>query len=96
MMQFSGIDHEGEDEDQLSRRQRVHKRFWQINWKRVHFTGLPAWLQDNEYLHSGHRPQLGSFGNCFKSIFSLHTETGNIWTHYYGSFFLLTLNLIGK
>jgi len=27
---------------------------------------------------------LGTFSSCFKSIFSLHTETGNIWTHIYG------------
>ncbi|VDL65718.1 unnamed protein product [Nippostrongylus brasiliensis] len=32
----------------------------------------------------GHRPPLPSFSSCFKSIFALHTETGNIWTHMYG------------
>lgn len=72
---------DGECDDE---RHRMRKRFWQLNWKRVHFTGLPAWLQDNEYLHGGHRPELGNFGSCFKSIFALHTETGNIWTHMYG------------
>lgn len=45
---------------------------------------LPTWLQDNEYLRSGHRPPLPSFASCFQSIFKLHTETGNIWTHLYG------------
>ncbi|VDN55882.1 unnamed protein product [Dracunculus medinensis] len=45
---------------------------------------MPDWLQDNEYLRTGHRPPLPSFGSCVKSIFSLHTETGNIWTHMYG------------
>ena len=82
MMHFP-IEHndDGECDDE---RHRMRKRFWQLNWKRVHFTGLPAWLQDNEYLHGGHRPELGNFGSCFKSIFALHTETGNIWTHMYG------------
>uniref|UniRef100_A0A915ECG7 Adiponectin receptor n=1 Tax=Ditylenchus dipsaci TaxID=166011 RepID=A0A915ECG7_9BILA len=40
--------------------------------------------KDNEFLRTGHRPPMASFGSCFKSIFSLHTETGNIWTHMYG------------
>jgi adiponectin receptor len=66
---------------------RRHRRFWQLNWKRVHFAGLPSWLQDNEFLHSGHRPPMPSFLSCFKSIFSLHTETGNIFTHMYGEIF---------
>ena len=65
-------------------RRHIVKRFWEDKWKGQRFDLLPEWLQDNEFLHSGHRPQLQSFGTCFKSIFSLHTETGNIWTHMYG------------
>ncbi|XP_065180295.1 adiponectin receptor protein-like [Sycon ciliatum] len=45
---------------------------------------LPAWLQDNNYILTRYRPQLNSFKLCFRSIFSLHTETGNIWTHLIG------------
>ncbi len=37
--------------------------------------------RDNDFLHFGHRPALPSFAECFKSIFRIHTETGNIWTH---------------
>uniref|UniRef100_A0A0N4W6I9 Adiponectin receptor protein n=1 Tax=Haemonchus placei TaxID=6290 RepID=A0A0N4W6I9_HAEPC len=62
----------------------VIKRFWEARWKATNFEYLPEWLQDNEYLRSGHRPPLPSFSSCFKSIFVLHTETGNIWTHMYG------------
>ncbi|TKR64580.1 hypothetical protein L596_025087 [Steinernema carpocapsae] len=60
------------------------KKFWETKWKAQNFEILPKWLQDNEYLRNGHRPPLPSFFACFKSIFSLHTETGNIWTHMYG------------
>lgn len=60
------------------------RRIWEARWKVTNFELLPDWLQDNEYLRTGHRPPLPSFGLCFKSIFSLHTETGNIWTHMYG------------
>jgi len=53
-------------------------------WKNCHFEKLPAWMKDNEHLHFGHRPELQSFAECFKSIFRIHTETGNIWTHLIG------------
>lgn len=52
--------------------------------KVVVFENLPKWLQDNDYLRKGHRPPLPSFLECFKSIFRIHTETGNIWTHLLG------------
>ena len=35
-------------------------------------------------LHRGHRPPLPSVAECLKSIFRIHTETGNIWTHLLG------------
>lgn len=54
---------------------------------------LPEWLQDNEFLHTGHRPPLPSFAECFKSILSLHTETGNIWTHMIGRRYLNKISI---
>lgn len=54
------------------------------SWKVVQFTTLPQWLQDNDFLRKGHRPPLPSFRECYKSIFRIHTETGNIWTHLLG------------
>lgn len=60
-------------------------------WKVCHFSNLPNWMQDNEYLHSGHRPPLPSFWECAKSVFRLHTETGNIWTHGLGVFIFIGL-----
>ncbi|VDO29556.1 unnamed protein product [Onchocerca flexuosa] len=73
------------NEENAKRKSRVAvRRIWEARWKATNFELLPEWLQDNEYLRTGHRPPLPSFGSCFKSIFSLHTETGNIWTHMYG------------
>ncbi len=54
------------------------------DWKACHFEKLPTYLRDNDFLHFGHRPELRSFAACFKSIFRIHTETGNIWTHLIG------------
>ena len=56
------------------------------SWKVIHFTHLPQWLQDNDFLHFGHRPPLPT-SECFKSIIRIHTETGNIWTHLLGRCF---------
>ncbi|KAI6175641.1 Adiponectin receptor protein [Aphelenchoides bicaudatus] len=66
---------------------------WSIKWTVQNFDDLPDWLKDNEFLLSGHRPPLPSVSECFKSIFQLHTETGNIWTHLIGclAFFFLAV-----
>ncbi|CAF3870209.1 unnamed protein product [Rotaria sordida] len=57
----------------------------------VDHSHLPQWLLDNEFLISGHRPPMPSFKKCFASIFRLHTETVNIWTHLLGTlFFIIT------
>jgi len=63
------------------------------DWKACHFEKLPAFLRDNNYLHFGHRPELGNFAACFRSIFRIHTETGNIWTHLIGfiAFVIVTI-----
>lgn len=45
---------------------------------------LPEWLRGNEFLSHFHRPPMPSFRSCFKSIFTIHSETGNIWTHLIG------------
>ncbi|XP_054166822.1 adiponectin receptor protein-like [Oppia nitens] len=60
-------------------------------WNVCHFHELPQWLKDNDYLVMGHRPPLSSFKACFWSIFRLHTETGNIWTHGVGCLLFLGL-----
>merc|ERR1719370_321952 len=54
-------------------------------WQAVPHHALPPWLQDNDYLVKGHRPELQSTVECLRSIFRLHTETLNIWTHLLGA-----------
>ncbi|KAM9523293.1 adiponectin receptor protein 1-like isoform 1-T2 [Salvelinus alpinus] len=61
----------------------VHK-VWKGSWRVIPFHVLPEWLKDNDYLLHGHRPPMPSFRACFGSIFRIHTETGNIWTHLLG------------
>uniref|UniRef100_A0AAZ3SB32 Adiponectin receptor 1a n=1 Tax=Oncorhynchus tshawytscha TaxID=74940 RepID=A0AAZ3SB32_ONCTS len=71
----------------------VHK-VWEGRWRVIPHDVLPEWLKDNEYLRHGHRPPMPSFRACFKSIFRIHTETGNIWTHLLGKRVCLILWLI--
>ena len=60
------------------------KYVWENGWKAMPHHALPNWLRDNDFLLKGHRPPLPSIKACFKSIFRIHTETGNIWTHFIG------------
>ncbi|TRY70895.1 hypothetical protein TCAL_04458 [Tigriopus californicus] len=64
------------------------------DWKACHFEKLPNWLKDNEHLHFGHRPEIPSFAECFRSIFRIHTETGNIWTHLVGFILFVIVTVV--
>lgn len=57
---------------------------WEGRWRVIPHDVLPDWLKDNDFLLHGHRPPMPSFRACFRSIFRIHTETGNIWTHLLG------------
>ncbi|XP_061125280.1 adiponectin receptor protein 2 [Syngnathus typhle] len=71
----------------------VHK-VWEGRWRVIPHDVLPDWLKDNDFLVHGHRPPMPSFRACFRSIFRIHTETGNIWTHLLGCLFFLCLGLM--
>lgn len=58
------------------------------SWDLISIQKLPDFLNDNEFLLNGHRPELNSAVECLKSVFKLHTETWNIWTHAVGEFVL--------
>ncbi|XP_037086402.1 adiponectin receptor protein-like [Pollicipes pollicipes] len=68
----------------------VHKaeefahKVWAAGTRLVSFHALPPWAQDNDYIHKSHRAPMPSFYACFRSIFYIHTETVNIWTHLLG------------
>ncbi|SAL95231.1 hypothetical protein [Absidia glauca] len=52
---------------------------------------LPAWMHDNQYITDSYRRPTGSYKECAKTLFYLHNEYVNIWTHLLG--FLLFLGL---
>lgn len=48
------------------------------------FSDLPDYLRDNEFIIGSYRPQQ-SVWSSVKSVFRLHNETGNVWTHLLGA-----------
>lgn len=59
----------------------------------VDYDEQPEWLQDNQYLKCGHRRPTYSYITCTRSIFQLHNETVNIWTHLIGGLYFAHLCL---
>lgn len=51
----------------------------------LHWDSLPSWRRDNPSILTGYRPLTNSFFHSFLSVFSLHNETVNIWTHLLGA-----------
>lgn len=47
----------------------------------LHYDQLPEWMQVDPYIRLGYRRQLNSFPDCFWSLFYLHNEFVNIWSH---------------
>jgi len=58
-------------------------------FKLLAHAALPDWLKDNDFLHASHRPPIPCIATCFKSVFAIHSETVNIWTHLIGSLILV-------
>lgn len=55
---------------------------------------IPEWYRDNKYIKKGYRRWELEWIYYIKSIFKLHNETFNIWSHLIGSFLFITLSII--
>ncbi|KAK3049326.1 hypothetical protein LTS18_012790, partial [Coniosporium uncinatum] len=55
---------------------------------------VEAWQQDNHYIVSGYRPASNSYSKSASSIFYLHNETVNIWTHLLGSLAAIITSIV--
>jgi adiponectin receptor len=56
-------------------------------WKDV-----PDWQKDNGFIRSGYRVN-ATLTESFWSIFAIHNETGNIWSHLLGGMLFLVLGI---
>lgn len=59
----------------------------------VHYEDLPTWMQNDPYIRRGYRKQLSSFRKCYQSLFYLHNESVNIWSHLLVGLFFVALLL---
>jgi hypothetical protein len=53
----------------------------------------PEFLRDNEFIHSGYRINFDSYWKILKSLFVLHNEFVNVWSHILGALFVVLLIL---
>jgi len=56
------------------------------------FAELPEYLKFNKYIYTGYRKEF-SLRLCLKSIFRVHNETGNIWSHLLGFAYFMYLTI---
>lgn len=49
--------------------------------KLLHWDDLPHWLQDNSYIHTHYRLPSNSFSKSLASLFYLHNQTVNVYSH---------------
>lgn len=54
---------------------------------------LPAWRRDNAFIRSGYRPIRCSYAHSLRSLFYLHNESVNIWTHLLGAIVAVGISL---
>lgn len=52
--------------------------------KLITFNELPYWYRDNDLITNGYRKPNNCTSQCVYSIFNLHNETFNIWSHIIG------------
>ncbi|XP_048335132.2 heptahelical transmembrane protein 4 isoform X2 [Ziziphus jujuba] len=72
-----------------SKRQRLWKK---VKYQLVEYHMLPGYLRDNEYI-VGHYRSEWPLKQVLLSIFSIHNETLNVWTHLIGFFLFLSLTI---
>jgi adiponectin receptor len=65
----------------LNRRRRSFSVPRQQGQQLLTWEALPVWYQDNHLVITGYRGICNSTWACIESMFSLHNETVNIWTH---------------
>ena len=57
----------------------------------IQYNDLPEWYQDNNLITEGYRAPNPNYNELINSIFSLHNETANIWSHIAGVVLFIVL-----
>ncbi|KAG6425377.1 hypothetical protein SASPL_115808 [Salvia splendens] len=88
--------YDGSDENLVSRsssREGEGKKLWKkVKYQLVEYHALPGYLKDNEYILAHYRAEW-PLKQALLSVFSIHNETLNVWTHLIGFFLFLSLTI---
>ncbi|WOK95602.1 hypothetical protein Cni_G04309 [Canna indica] len=69
------------------------RRLWKkVRYQLVEYHSLPGYLKDNEYILGYYRSEW-PLKQTLLSIFTIHNETLNVWTHLIGFFLFLALTI---
>ena len=60
------------------------------------FEDIPLWMQVDPRIRRGYREELKSFGACILSLFYVHNEFVNIWSHFLPAIVHLSLLVRGS
>ena len=58
------------------------------------FGQTPQWMHGDSHLKTGYRKSNGTFKEYARSLFRMHNETLNIWTHLFGAIFFIVCGMI--
>ncbi|KAK8106532.1 hypothetical protein PG999_009891 [Apiospora kogelbergensis] len=67
---------------------------WYTPSRLLLFHKIPSWQQDNEYILSCYRPTSGSVWRSLTSLFYLHNQTVNAYSHLIGAAVFIALSAI--
>ncbi|MCD7471023.1 Heptahelical transmembrane protein 4 [Datura stramonium] len=82
-----------EDQRLTASREGKGKRLWKkVKYQLVEYHSLPGYLKDNEYILDHYRAEW-PLKQALLSIFTIHNETLNVWTHLIGFFLFLALTI---
>ncbi|KAL3616157.1 Heptahelical transmembrane protein 4 [Castilleja foliolosa] len=77
----------------LSPKEGEGRRLWKkVKYQLVEYNSLPAYLKDNEYIRGHYRCEW-PLKQILLSVFTIHNETLNVWTHLIGFFLFLSLTI---
>ncbi|OVA03972.1 Hly-III-related [Macleaya cordata] len=90
---FENHDSDYEEENRGSLKEGKGKRLWnKVKYQLVEYHALPGYLRDNEFI-VGHYRSEWPLKQTLLSIFTIHNETLNVWTHLIGFFLFLALTI---
>ncbi|KAI0023283.1 adiponectin receptor protein 1 [Xylariomycetidae sp. FL0641] len=70
---------------------RTPNRIAKYSYHLLTWTEILPWQRDNEFITTGYRQASFSYRLSLRSIFAIHNETANIWSHLLGAWFFASM-----